>query len=468
MHITPEMHFDVVVIGTGPGGEGAAMEATKQGRRVAAVERLPRIGGHCTHLGTIPSKSLRSTIYRLTELNSSPHFRQLGIHVDIGFRDLRKSAQTVIDQQVAMRQGFYDRNEVEVLRGQARFLDPQRVQVEQEDGSITILHAASFVIATGSRPWRPDFIDFTHPRVFDSDTILDLPETPRSMTIYGAGVIGCEYASMFRNLQVKLNLVNMRSRVLEFLDDEICDALAYHLRDTGVRIRNNEVFERLETCADHVVVHLKSGKQLKSDVLLWANGRTGNSDHLGLENLGIVPDERGQIPVNRHFQTSQPHIYAVGDVIGMPSLASAAYVQGRFAARHLGNGDSDQFRIQDIPAGIYTSPEISALGKTERQLTEECVPYEVGHSMFKNLARAQIMGRPVGMLKLLFHRETLEILGIHCFGANAAEIIHIGQAIMAQSGTANSLLYFINTTFNYPTMAEAYRVAALNGYNRVQ
>jgi len=459
--------FDVVVIGTGPGGEGAAMEATKQGKRVCAVERMPRIGGACTHLGTIPSKSLRAAIYRLMDVNSSPVFRQLNINLEISFRDLRRSAQTVIDQQVSMRRSFYDRNDVEVLAGQARFLDPHRIQVEHEDGSTTIASAEHFIIATGSRPYRPPDVNFSHPRVFDSDSILNLPETPKSMTIYGAGVIGCEYASMFRNLQVKLNLVNTRARMLEFLDDEICDALAYHMRDTGVRIRHNETFDRLEAFDDHVVVHLKSGKQLKSDVLLWANGRTGNTEGLGLENTGIQPNHRGQLDVNENFQTAQPHIYAVGDVIGVPALASAAYIQGRYAARHLGDAGSDKFRIADIPTGIYTSPEISSIGRTERELTEACVPYEVGHSSFKALARAQIMGRPIGMLKLLFHRETLEILGVHCFGVNASEIIHIGQAIMTQPAPNNSLLYFINTTFNYPTMAEAYRVAALNGYNRI-
>ncbi len=280
-------------------------------------------------------------------------------------------------------------------------------------------------------------------------------------------MIGCEYASMFRNLSVKLNLVNTRSNLLEFLDDEICDALSYHLRDTGVRIRHNEVFDRIETFADHVVIHLKSGKQLKSDVLLWANGRSGNTEDLNLDRVGITVNHRGQIEVNENLQSVKPHIYAVGDVIGPPALASAAYVQGRIAARHLGNGHCEELRMEDVPTGIFTSPEISSLGKTERQLTEECVPYEVGHSMFKSLARAQIMGQPVGMLKLLFHRETLEILGIHCFGVNASEIIHIGQAIMAQPGDGNTLHYFINRTFNYPTMAEAYRVAALNGYNRL-
>ncbi|MCL4110305.1 UNVERIFIED_CONTAM: hypothetical protein GTU68_006582 [Idotea baltica] len=443
------------------------MEATKTGKSVIVVEKQPRIGGNCTHLGTIPSKSLRAAIYRTMEVNRNSHFRQLGIRIDVGFRDLRKSAQTVIEKQVEMRRTFYERNQVDVAAGVASFLDPHHLQVTEEDGSHKILKAEHFVIASGSRPYRPSGVDFDHPRVFDSDTILDMEETPKSMTIYGAGVIGCEYASMFRTLGVKMNLVNTRSNLLEFLDDEICDALSYHMRDTGVRLRHNECFDRVETFDDHVVVHLQSGKQLISDVFLWANGRSGNTELLNLESVGISPNSRGQVEVNDYFQTKVPHIYAVGDVIGPPSLASAAYVQGRCAASHLDNGQSERFRMEDVPTGIYTTPEISSLGKTEKQLTSECIPYEVGHSMFKSLARAQIMGQPVGMLKLLFHRETLEILGIHCFGVNASEIIHIGQAIMNQPGDQNNLSYFTNTTFNYPTMAEAYRVAALNGFNRL-
>lgn len=464
---TADESFDVVVIGTGPGGEGAAMEATKQGKSVAVIEKQPRIGGNCTHLGTIPSKSLRAAIYRMMEVNHNTHFRQLGIRIDVGFRDLRKSAQAVIEKQVEMRRTFYDRNDTDVIHGVASFLDAHHVMVTEEDGSQKILRADHFVIASGSRPYRPPGLDFDHPRVFDSDTILDMQETPKSMTIYGAGVIGCEYASMFRNLGVKMNLVNTRSNLLEFLDDEICDALSYHMRDTGVRIRHNEAFDHVETFDDHVVLHLKSGKQFISDVMLWANGRSGNTELLNLAAVGITPNKRGQVEVNEYFQTALPHIYAVGDVIGPPSLASAAYVQGRCAASHLHDGHSERFQMEDVPTGIYTTPEISSLGKTEKQLTAECVPYEVGHSMFKSLARAQIMGQPVGMLKLLFHRETLEILGIHCFGVNASEIIHIGQAIMNQPGEQNTLTYFMNTTFNYPTMAEAYRVAALNGFNRL-
>jgi NAD(P) transhydrogenase len=366
-----------------------------------------------------------------------------------------------------MRLGFYERNSVPVFHGQARFRDARAIEVCDQYGGKRELSAAAFVLATGTRPYRPADIDFGHPRVFDSDTILGLGYTPRSITIYGAGIVGCEYASMFRNLGVKVNLVNTRDKLLEFLDDEIIDALSYHLRDRGVIIRHGEAYTQVELLEDGAVLHLKSGKQLKTDILFWAAGRTGNSEDMGLETIGIQPNHRGQLEVNEHFQTSQSHIYAVGDVIGPPALASAAYTQGRYAAQHLINGHCDRALIKDIPTGIYTSPEISSLGKTERDLTASGVPYEVGQAMFKSLARAQITGQTVGMLKLLFHRETLQILGIHCFGANASEIIHIGQAIMSQPGEQNSLNYFLNSTFNYPTMAEAYRVAALNGYNRL-
>jgi NAD(P) transhydrogenase len=462
-----DQHFDVVVIGSGPGGEGAAMHAAKHGKRVAMVERFEKIGGGCTHWATIPSKALRYAVFQMTEANRNPLFHQAGVSLHFSFPDLRQTARGVIDRQVDMRRGFYDRNSVPVIRGQGRFLDEHRLEVDHPSGAKQLLTADHFVIATGSRPYRPQDVDFTHPRVFDSDTILDLTFTPNSITIYGAGVVGCEYTSIFRNLDVKVNLVNTRGKLLEFLDDEIIDALSYHLRDQGVLLRHNETHQRVEPLDDGVILHLESGKQLKTDVLLWANGRTGNSDNMGLERLGIHVNSRGQIEVNENLQTVVPRIYAVGDIIGPPALASAAYDQGRFAATHLLTGRGERALIKAIPTGIYTSPEISSLGCTERELTSEKVPYEIGRAMFKSLARAQITGQTVGMLKILFHRETLEVLGIHCFGANASEIIHIGLAVMAQKGAANTLLYFINTTFNYPTMAEAYRVAALNGYNRL-
>jgi NAD(P) transhydrogenase len=467
MHTSTEQHYDVVVIGSGPGGEGAAMQAVKHGKRVAVVERHVKIGGGCTHWATIPSKALRYSVFQMTEANHNALFREAGVSLHFSFPDLRRSARSVIERQVDMRRGFYDRNHVNIIQGQATFIDDHTIDALEEDGAKHRLTADAFVIATGSRPYRPPDVDFEHPRIFDSDTILDLSFTPQSITIYGAGVVGCEYTSIFRNLDVKVNLVNTRGNLLEFLDDEITDALSYHMRDRGVLIRHNETYERVAGCDDGVILYLKSGKQLKTDVLLWANGRTGNSDNMGLDKIGIEPNARGQIEVNEDLQTKLPHIYAVGDIIGFPALASAAYDQGRFASAHIVTGRSEHALIKDIPTGIYTSPEISSLGRTERELTAEKIPYEIGRAQFKSLARAQITGQTVGMLKILFHRETLQILGIHCFGANASEIIHIGQAIMSQPGDANTLMYFINTTFNYPTMAEAYRVAALNGYNRL-
>ena len=463
MNKKKKFDYDLVVIGTGPGGEGAAMQAAKGGMNVAAAERYKLIGGGCTHWGTIPSKALRHTISASMQAFQNPVLREMGINGSPTLEQLKRGTQSIIQQQVAMRRSFYDRNSVDMLRGSARFVDPHTITI---DGGEPIT-AAHFVIATGTRPYRPDFVDFTHPNIFDSDTILDLKHKLASVAVYGAGVVGTEYASMLRNMGVKVNLVNTRDKLLEFLDDEITDALSYHLRDQGVIIRHNEDVKKIEGLKDGVVLHLKSGKQVKTDALLWANGRSGNTEKLGLENVGLEPNSRGQLEVDDQFQTKIDHIYAVGDVIGYPSLASAAYTQGRAAGMHLLGKKDGNLRIHDIPTGIYTIPEISSLGKTERELTEACIPYEVGNSQFKSLARAQITGQTTGMLKLLFHRETLEILGIHCFGANASEIVHIGQAIMSQPKGQNTLEYFIETTFNYPTMAEAYRVAALNGFNRL-
>lgn len=459
--------YDLVVIGSGPGGEGAAMQAAKQEKSVAVIERQSRIGGSCTHSGTIPSKSLRHVIFQLTETRNNPLLRSSGAQPHIEFPDLRRAAKSVIDRQVEMRLGFYERNRVPIYTGSARFLGPNTIEVRAEDGQQQIVQARGFVIAVGARPYRPINVDFSHPRIFDSDTILNLDFTPQSVTIYGAGVVGCEYTTMFRNLECKVNLVNTRPKLLEFLDDEIIDALAYHMRDRGVIIRHSETCKQVTGTDDGVILALESGKQLKTDILLWANGRTGNTDGLGLEAVDLIPNQRGQLDVNSDFQTAQPNIYAVGDVIGFPALASAAYVQGRYAASHFLHGEAEKSLVREIPTGIYTSPEISSVGKTERELTEAKIPYEIGHAHFKSLARAQITSQTVGMLKLLFHRETLEILGVHCFGATATEIIHIGQAVMSQPAPHNSLRYFINTTFNYPTMAEAYRVAALNGANRL-
>jgi NAD(P) transhydrogenase len=454
--------FDLVVIGSGPGGEGAAMQAAKGGKRVAVVESYDRIGGGCTHWGTIPSKALRFSIFSAVEAMDNPIIRDLGVQMNPTFSQLRASSRSIIDKQVSMRQSFYDRNQVPVYHGRARFLDQETIEIDSE----TQLKYSHAVIATGSRPYHPPDVDFSHPRIFDSDTILSLDFHPQSLTIYGAGVIGCEYASMFRCLRIKVNLVNTRSQLLDFLDDEIVDALSFKMRDSGIILRHNEVCSKVEGRGDGVILSLDSGKQIKTDALLWANGRSGNTEDLNLSTIGVQVNRRGQIDVDECFRTACPHVYAVGDVIGYPSLASAAYMQGRAAAAHI-QDPKHAMKLGDIPTGIYTIPEISSVGRNEKELTEAKVPYEVGQSQFKSLAYAQITGRAVGMLKLLFHPETLEILGVHCFGPNASEIIHIGQAIMKQPPPHNSLDYFINTTFNYPTMAEAYRVAALNGKNRL-
>ena len=460
-----EHHYDVVVIGAGPSGEGAAMNAAKHGKRVAVIEDKTTVGGSCTHLGTIPSKALRHSVKQIITFNTNQMFRDIGEPRWFSFPRVLQSAQKVIDKQVKLRTQFYSRNRVDLINGRAFFLDKNRLEVRGARKA-ELLNFKQAVIATGSRPYMPPDVNFRHRRIYNSDTILNLSHTPRTLIIYGAGVIGSEYASIFAGLGVKVDLINPGNRLLSFLDDEISDALSYHLRNNGVLVRHNEEYESVDGDDHGVVVSLKSGKKIRGDAFLWCNGRAGNTDNLGLENLDLEPNSRGQLPVDDHYRTQVPHIYAVGDVIGWPSLASAAYDQGRAASSDLVSNEYFRF-VSDVPTGIYTIPEISSVGPTERELTEKKVPYDVGQCFFKDLARAQIPGEKVGMLKILFHRETREILGIHCFGDQAAEIVHIGQAIMNQKGEANTIQYFVNTTFNYPTMAEAYRVAALNGLNRL-
>ncbi len=459
--------YDAIIIGTGPGGEGAAMNLAKQQKKVAVIERYHKVGGGCTHWGTIPSKALRQSVSRLIEFNSNPLFNDGEDTKHLTFQDILSHASAVVRKQVKLRSGFYKRNHVKHFLGEASFIDAHTIRILRHDGSIEKITAAQIVIATGSRPYHPDNIDFNHPRVYDSDSILSLAHAPRHIIIYGAGVIGCEYASIFRGLGVKVDLVNTRDRLLSFLDDEMSDSLSYHLWNNGVVIRHGEQISRVDANDDAVIVHLESGKKMKADCLLFANGRTGNTADLALEAAGLKANSRGQLNVNDSYQTEVENIYAVGDVTGYPSLASAAFDQGRIAANAMLKNANKTTLINDIPTGIYTIPEISSVGKTEQELTEAKVPYEVGRAQFKHLARAQITNNLVGSLKILFHRESKEILGIHCFGENAAEIIHIGQAIMQQKGEGNTIEYFVETTFNYPTMAEAFRVAALNGLNRL-
>ena len=461
--VTRQNHYDIIVIGSGPAGESAAMNSAKKGRRVALISDRDEVGGNCAHVGTIPSKALRHCVKQVMQFNSDPLLREFATLRKPSFPQIMKHASRIIDEQVHLRSGYYEKNGIEILHGIASFIDNHSIRLSNKGPVLTADH---FIIATGSRPYRPANVDFNHSRIFDSDTILRLNHSPRKVTVIGAGVIGCEYASIFGGLGAKVELINPAETLLSFLDWEISDALSYHLRNAGVRSRHNEEYEQIEYFDTHVVTHLKSGKRIKSDIVLWANGRTGNTDQLNLQAVGLVPNSRGQLEVNAQYRTAVENIYAAGDVIGWPSLASTSYDQGRAASNAIVDPEACR-QINRFASSIYTIPEISTLGKTERELTAARIPYEVGKAFFKNTARGQITGEQAGMLKILFHFDTLEILGIHCFGDQASEIVHIGQAIMLQEGKANTMQYFLNTTFNYPTMAEAYRIAALDGLNRV-
>ncbi len=458
--------YDLVIIGSGPAGEGAALHAAKLNKRVAVIEEQHFVGGNCTHKGTIPSKALRQSVRRIIQFNTLPMFRDVDAPQLFGYPKVLKQAERVIRKQVKLRTEHFARNGVKVLTGQASFVDDHTVKIDGTGAIDETITFENMLIATGSRPYRPEHMDFNHPRVFCSDSILHLNTTPKTIIVYGAGVIGCEYASIFAGLGVHVDLINTRGSLLEFLDDEISDALSYHLRDMGVNVRHNEEEERLDVDDEGVTLHLASGKRVRGECILFCNGRTGNTDTLALENIGLEANHRGQVSVDESYRTKVANVYAAGDVIGWPALASAAYDQGRSAAAAMLGGEKVRF-VNEVPTGIYTLPEISSIGKTESELTEAKIPYEVGRSFFKNIARAQITGDEVGMLKLLFHVDTLEILGVHCFGAESSEIIHIGQAVMNQPSGHNTIEYFVNSTFNYPTMAEAYRVAALEGLERV-
>ncbi|RVU85337.1 Si-specific NAD(P)(+) transhydrogenase [Leucothrix sargassi] len=457
--------YDAIVIGAGPAGEAAAMKIAKSGQKVAVIDPRKQVGGNCTHVGTIPSKALRQSVFNIIGNRRDPILNQGIDYHQIPLNKVLTKAREVVRNQVETHTRFYERNQIDLINGWASFKDTHTIHIDMSDGTEQDITFEQAIITVGSRPYRPDLLDFSHPRVFDSDKILQMDYVVQRIIIYGAGVIGCEYASIFTGLGYKVDLINTQEQLLSYLDDEISDALSHDFRQFGVLIRNKEEIERLETYDDCVILYLKSGKRIKSDAILWSNGRSGNTDSLNLAAIGLSANSRGQLKVNEHYQTDIPNIYAAGDVIGWPSLASAAYDQGRCAAAYM-VGDENAQPVRSVPTGIYTIPEISSIGKNEQELTAEKVPYEVGQAFFKHLARAQIIGERSGVLKILFHRETLEILGIHCYGNHASEIIHIGQAVMESKG-GNTLEYFVNTTFNYPTMAEAYRVAALNGLNRV-
>jgi NAD(P) transhydrogenase len=455
--------FDLVVIGSGPAGQRASIHAAKQGRRVALIERKELIGGTCINTGTIPSKTMREAVLHLSG------FQYQGIYgvnyrvkEKITMADLSFRVQQVIKNEIDVTQAQLSRNGITLLTGLASFLDPHSIKVVSAGGETTC-QAESFIIATGTRPAESPNVPLDGRTVLQSDQLMQLAELPKSLIVVGGGVIGVEYACMLAALGVRVVLVEKRPRLLEFADQEIVEALCYHLRDHRVTLRLGEEVERVETTGGSVVATLKSQKKILGDALLYAVGRTGNVEHLNLAAAGLEADDRGRISVDGEYRTRQRHIFAVGDVIGFPSLASVSMEQGRLAAGHAVGTPVDS-NPASYPYGIYTIPEISFIGKTEEQLTDEDVPYETGLAYYREIARGQIRGDTTGRLKLIFHRESKALLGVHIIGEGAAELVHIGQAVLALNGTVD---YFVNTVFNYPTLAECYKTAAFNGLNKL-
>ena len=456
--------FDLVVIGSGPAGQRAAIQAAKSGKRVGLVEQLEVIGGTCINTGTIPSKTMREAVLHLSGfLYQGIYGVNYRVKDAITMADLSFRVQQVIKNELDVTKAQLFRNGITMLQGTASFVDPHTIQVSGPRGDMTC-NAAAVIIATGTRPSESPTVPANGRTILLSDQVMQMPELPKTMIVVGGGVIGVEYTCMFAALGVRVVLVEKRPRLLEFADGEIVEALCYHLRDHRVTLRLNEEVDTVEALADATVVAtLKSHKKVSGQALLYAVGRLGNVDPLNLAAAGLEADARGRIAVDSEFRTSQPHIYAVGDVIGFPSLASVSMEQGRLAAGHAVGLDVHS-SPQNYPYGIYTIPEISFIGRTEEQLTDEDVPYEVGLAYYREIARGQIRGDTTGRLKIIFHRETRELLGVHIIGEGAAELIHIGQAVLSFGGKVD---YFVDTVFNYPTLAECYKAAAFNGLNKL-
>jgi NAD(P) transhydrogenase len=459
------MHdYDLLVIGSGPGGQKAAIAAAKLGRRAAIVERTDSVGGVCINTGTIPSKTLREAIVYLTGLSQRELYGQsYRVKDEITVQDLSARTRHVVGREVDVILHQLARNHVTLMAGTARFVDPHTIGIAGGPVERRVT-AANVVIATGTRPARPDTVEFDDKTVLDSDAMLSLERIPSSMVVVGAGVVGLEYASMFAALGTKVTVVEQRAGMLEFCDGEIVESLRYHLRDLAVTFRFGETVARVERYKAAAVTVLESGKRIPADTVLYSAGRQGLTDELDLGNAGLEADARGRIAVGPDFRTAVDHIFAVGDVIGFPALAATSMEQGRLAAyRAFGEPTSSQQGL--LPIGIYTIPEISYVGSNEAELTNASIAYEVGTSRYRELARGQILGDSYGVLKLLVGVEDRRVLGVHVFGTNATEIVHIGQAVMGNGGTVD---YLVDAVFNYPTLAEAYKVAALDAMNKIR
>jgi NAD(P) transhydrogenase len=456
--------FDLLVIGSGPAGQRAAIQGAKLGKQVAVIERREVVGGVCVNTGTIPSKTCREAVLHLSGYYyQNVYGVNYRVKEKINMADLAFRVQHVIKTEIDVIQAQLSRNNIELITGIASFTDPHTVRFQNSRGG-QAYSAEAIIIATGTKPACSPKVPINGRNIVNSDQVLDMPEIPKTLIVVGGGVIGVEYTCMFAALGVRVILVEKRPRLLEFADSEMVEALSYNLRDHRVTMRLNEEVESVEELPDgSVVANLESKKKLSGDALLYAVGRQGNVDELDLATAGVQADERGRIKVDADYRTSQSHIFAVGDVIGFPSLASVSMEQGRIAAAHA-FGKNIQSNPASYPYGIYTIPEISFIGKTEEQLTDEDVPYEVGVAYYREIARGQIRGDTTGRLKIIFHRETKKVLGVHIIGEGASELLHIGQAVMIFDG---SVEYFVDTVFNYPTLAECYKAAAFNGLNKL-
>ena len=464
-----DFEYDLLVIGSGPAGQRAAIQGAKLDKRVALVERRAVVGGVCVNTGTIPSKTLREAVLHLSG------YRERGVYgasyavkQNITIDDLLFRADHVIRHELDVTRHQLARNRVELFSAEASFVGPHNLLLRLADGrGVREVTAKRIVLATGTEATKDPRIPIDGKRIFMSDDILSLDRLPRTLAVVGAGVIGCEYASIFAALGVRVTLIDKRSRLLPFVDGEIVEALTYHLRENRMTLRLSEEVSAIEPVQDErgerVRLHLASGKQIVAEKALYSIGRTGATAQLNTEAAGLCADNRGRLTVNERYQTQVPHIYAVGDLIGFPSLASTSMEQGRLAACHA-FGVEARSVPELFPYGIYTIPEISMVGRTEEELTADGVPYEVGKAQYREIARGQIIGDSTGLLKLMFHLETLQLLGVHIIGEGASELVHIGQAVLAFGGRMD---YFVNTVFNYPTLAECYKTAAFDGINRL-
>ncbi len=458
--------YDFVVVGSGPAGRRAAIQAAKLGKKVLVIEKGTRVGGVSVHTGTIPSKTLRETALNLTGWRERGFYgRSYRVKQEISAEDLRRRLLITLDHEVDVLEHQFARNRVSQLRGHARFIDKNTLEVEKEDGEIIRIHAGAVLLAVGTRPYRPAHMPFDGEKIIDSDEILEIKELPRSMIVIGAGVIGIEYATIFSALDTAVTVIEPRDSMLEFLDKEIVEDFAYQLRDRNMKLVFGQTVEKVEKDATGKCrVTLQNGRSMMAEMVLFAAGRVGATDSLDLSACGLEADSRGRIKVDPDtFQTAVPGIYAAGDVVGFPSLASTSMEQGRIAARHA-VGAPSQEPPQFFPYGIYAVPEISTCGLTEEEVQQRGIPYECGVAHFRETSRGHIMGLDSGLLKMIFSLKTRRLLGVHIVGEGATELVHIGQAVLNLKGTVE---YFVENTFNYPTLAEAYKIAGLDAWNRM-